>query len=348
MTTMGFKPDLLHFKFDFNDVVDLRYEDGYTICSEDQIDCNQNEWVVSLSRGKCVGDEVWADLHIHHCSNPTDELGFKFTMLVKNTQGETLEEKSYQFFLWEKYASDFLNLSSIFDSVTVRDNGENFLKDEDLCIDIFIQTRLGTNAKLVREQRLKHKTICTLQNKMLELMGNKDKADILTKVGGEEFYLHSLILENNASLLADYCKQNDIINDMDPNVFQMILKHVYSEYLPSDNEALAYGKELITVGKELIDAANRFELVELKDAVEHILVRERILDRRNAADYLVFADAQSCTLLKQYAISVFLLFAKDILKSDDSKSLRESGELLSEIIMMMVDQGYRVGGDIAS
>ena len=128
-----------------------------------------------------------------------------------------------------------------------------------------------------------------------------------------------MILDNSASLLADYCKQ-DAIKDMDPNVFQMILKHVYSEYLPDDNEVLANGKELITVGKDLIDAANRFELTELKDAVEQILVRERILDRRNAADYLVFADAQSCTLLKQYAFSVFLLFAKDILKSDDSKS----------------------------
>ena len=91
-----------------------------------------------------------------------------------------------------------------------------------------------------------------------------------------------MILDNSASLLADYCKQ-DAIKDMDPNVFQMILKHVYSEYLPDDNEVLANGKELITVGKDLIDAANRFELTELKDAVEQILVRERILDRRNAA-----------------------------------------------------------------
>ena len=55
--------------------------------------------------------------------------------------------------------------------------------------------------------------------------------------------------------------------------------------------------------KEIIDAANRYDVVGLKMAVENILVRERILDKKNVSDYILFSDAQSCALLKEYARS---------------------------------------------
>jgi len=71
--------------------------------------------------------------------------------------------------------------------------------------------------------------------------------------------------------------------------------------------------------------------------VEHALVRERILTMENVSDYILFADAQSCPLLKEYAITYFLLNAREVLKSEHSQCLRESGELLSEIMMIMTD-----------
>jgi hypothetical protein len=72
----------------------------------------------------------------------------------------------------------------------------------------------------------------------------------------------------------------------------------------------------------------------MKLAVENDLVRECIIDKTNVADYILFADAQSCALLKEYAISFLALHAKEILKSEHSKRLRESAELLSEIIVL--------------
>jgi hypothetical protein len=42
--------------------------------------------------------------------------------------------------------------------------------------------------------------------------------------------------------------------------------------------------------------------------VENILVQECVMTQENASDYiLLFADAQSCPLLKEYAVSFFLL-----------------------------------------
>ena len=54
--------------------------------------------------------------------------------------------------------------------------------------------------------------------------------------------------------------------------------------------------------------------------------------------YILFADAQSCPLLKEYAISYFLLHKSVVLKSEHSKELRESGELLAEIMLLMDNQ----------
>lgn len=147
-----------------------------------------------------------------------------------------------------------------------------------------------------------------------------------------------MILDNNAPILADYCKQNDgsdgATGDMDAYVFNTILEYVYSGCLSFGHDDDVF----FTAAKDFIDAANRFELVEFKMAIERVLVRERILDKTNVADYILFADAQSCPLLKEYAISFFALHAKEILNSDCSASLRESRELLSEIIKSMADQ----------
>ena len=49
---------------------------------------------------------------------------------------------------------------------------------------------------------------------------------------------------------------------------------------------------------------------------------------------ILFADAQSCPLLKEYAISYLTLNAQEVLQSESSKELRESSDLLSEIIVL--------------
>jgi hypothetical protein len=69
--------------------------------------------------------------------------------------------------------------------------------------------------------------------------------------------------------------------------------------------------------------------------VENGLVQNCVLTRENVSDFILFADAQCCPLLKEYAIAYFLLHYKTLLKSESSMRLRESGELLSEIMLLM-------------
>jgi hypothetical protein len=44
--------------------------------------------------------------------------------------------------------------------------------------------------------------------------------------------------------------------------------------------------------------------------VENKLVQVCIMDRKNVSDSILFAEAQSCALLKEYAKSFFLLHAR--------------------------------------
>jgi hypothetical protein len=158
---------------------------------------------------------------------------------------------------------------------------------------------------------------------------------VLFKVGTEEIRAHSLILHTSAPIIASYIEENQtdennavVITDMDPEVFRLILENVYSGKAPGDDAILKWGKEFL-------NAANKYELPALKMHVENTLVRERIMNKKNVSDWILFADAHSCPLLKEYAIFYFLLHAKEILRSEHSKRLRESGELLSEVIMLM-------------
>jgi hypothetical protein len=60
-----------------------------------------------------------------------------------------------------------------------------------------------------------------------------------------------------------------------------------------------------------------------------------VITKKNVSEYIVFADSKCCPLLKEYALSYFVLHYKDVLKSEHSKMLCESAELLKEIIVLM-------------
>ena len=92
-------------------------------------------------------------------------------------------------------------------------------------------------------------------------------------------------------------------------------------------------KKLCRVGKDIIDAANRFGVVGLKLAVESHLVQAMAISSKNVADWLIFADAKTCPLLKEQATDFFVSRSEDLLNSDASNQLRESPRLLAELMV---------------
>ena len=284
-----------------------------------------------IDRNDAVEEEcVSSSIYVRSKSSKFSKSAFKVDVHVLDKDGSIACERSYQygiyFYTWTSIrneGTDFLIRSLM--------KERDILHDGALCIDVTIQV-LDTADQL-------HQISNQHATRMLKLLESGEKADASFIIGDKTFNVHSPIIHANAPMLSDFLDQQDasaVIKDIHPEVFHIILKHIYTGVLPEmDKYCHAYMSEkMFDYGMELIDAANRFELIEMKIAVENVLVGERILTRKNVSDYILFAHAQSCPLLKEYAISYFMLHAREILQSEHSKRLRESAELLSEIIML--------------
>jgi hypothetical protein len=158
--------------------------------------------------------------------------------------------------------------------------------------------------------------------------------DVNFDVDREIFRAHSQILQANAPILSDFCKNCNrtseasvTIHGIAPMIFQLLLRFIYAGEMPDVGI-------IIAEGRSIIEAADKFELIKLKIATETQMVKNCVVDKTNAADYILFADARSCPLLKEYAISLFMLYAPNILRSEHSKNLRESAQLLEELLYL--------------
>ena len=121
------------------------------------------------------------------------------------------------------------------------------------------------------------------------------------------------------------------INDTSPEIFRMILEYIYGGKI----QGTYY---ILKNGKKIIDVANCYGLPGLKLIAESTLVSKCVIDVSNAADYILFAEAKICPLLKEYDIAYFVARSKDILKSDFLDELLESGSLMREIMSAMADK----------
>mmetsp|Transcript_3191 Transcript_3191/g.8149 ORF Transcript_3191/g.8149 Transcript_3191/m.8149 type:complete len:119 (-) Transcript_3191:436-792(-) len=70
-------------------------------------------------------------------------------------------------------------------------------------------------------------------------------------------------------------------------------------------------------------------------AAECALVRQNIIDVKNAAAWLQYADSKTCPLLKEYALSYFVTRARDVFKTESCESIRQCPRLLEEVMMAM-------------
>jgi hypothetical protein len=326
---MILKPVVLRFKFD--NFADLPSEVDEEVYSEVQTDCNGNKWRLSVAPGGdnrakkpgCIG------VYLFSQNEDSVKLDTRFAMCVKDANGKIVAEMNDFEFEFTSRKEGYGDLDFIQRSI-ILDAANNILQDEALFIEVTIQVK-DCDEDIYQPPN-------ALSERQLKLFKSGERSDVSFIVGDKVFPAHLGIIYANAPILADHCnetklgeKPKEVIKDVSPVIFQLILEYVYSGCFPSKNDALKYGKELI-------NAANKYELIELKMAVENLLVKERILTTKNVADYILFADAQSTPLLKEYAVSFFLLHCREVLESEHSKCLRDSAELLTEMMLLMNDE----------
>ena len=145
---------------------------------------------------------------------------------------------------------------------------------------------------------------------MNEMFNDVNSADVCfegssTDEGALSLYAHRLILEQCAPMLAAICGSNDdsgevvtvTINDVKPDIFRHLLFYVYGGSVPE--------YALKTHAKDIIDAADKYSIVNLKLAAEAAYVESTDISLDNAMDNLLYADSMNLALLKE-AVMNFL------------------------------------------
>ena len=273
--------------------------------------------------GRNIAPKGWITLIVISDSRNEDLVAAHFNIAVKNASGtiacDICGSSSYNAG-HVNWGRDCMKRDEIFHP------NNDILKDGALCFEVTIQ---------VKDRKDKHyDPKSKLSKRMVKLLESGDGADAFFKVGDQTFPVHSNILRINAPTLANLLDQEErssvSIEGISAPVFKLVLEYIYAEHRPTD-------KEIICHAKELFYAVNRYGLVDMKMIVEHTLVRECIFRKYNVCDWIIFADAQSCPLLKEYATSFLLLNAREVLKSEHSKRLRESSKLLAEMLMLVSD-----------
>ena len=83
-----------------------------------------------------------------------------------------------------------------------------------------------------------------------------------------------------------------IRDDTNPRVFRHVLRYIYGGSAPSN-------EEMVELGKDIIDACDQFDVVGLKISAETALVQKGVISVNNVADWIHYADAKTCPLLKE-------------------------------------------------
>ena len=151
-----------------------------------------------------------------------------------------------------------------------------------------------------------------------ELFNDQNTADVCFEVSSADegkretrntkpcvsFYAHRSIIQKCAPILAALCGSNNsggvvtaTVNDIKPEIFNHLLSYVYGRTIPEE--------ELKARAEDIIDAADKYSIVNLKLAAEAAYVESTDISLNNAMDILLYADSKNLALLKE-AIMNFL------------------------------------------
>jgi len=146
---------------------------------------------------------------------------------------------------------------------------------------------------------------------MLKVFNNEEMSDVTFEVGGEvesaasrrkrakttatTFHAFHAILRVNAPSLADMCRPGDEaavpINGVDPEVFKMVLYFCYGGKVSN--------YELAANAKAIMEAADRFGIVNLKLQAEAVLTEQTEITVDNMLDNLLYANSKNLALFQE-------------------------------------------------
>jgi hypothetical protein len=170
------------------------------------------------------------------------------------------------------------------------------------------------------------------QKLVLRMFMDINSSDVKFVVGEDDeappkiFHSHRFILEECAPALADLCKINENCDDghtivpiegINPEVFHRLLYHVYGGKIT----------DLTECAQDMIDAADKYDLPQLKLEAEDAYVYSTEITVDNLLFHILYADTRKCTTLKDAVID-FILDNEEEVSNKISVSVDESSRTL--------------------
>ena len=313
-------------------------------------------------RGECVDSEKFTcfghewRLELHPGGNENSDEGMVSVYLFKEPE----KSINIEYCICVKDCVDHKMIPSIFD--TLGRGYKNYAlrsKIMDSLVDgaLVIEVRMKLVDPTPKSQPFipENPSACKIIQGMFM---DEESADVVFEVGGQEvksnarkkaktlpvtFPAHRLILKECSPILAELCgSEGDKITpipipDVSPDVFRHMLFHLYGGKVADD--------DMKSHAKEIVDAADRYGIVDLKLAAEACLVKTTTLSIENLLDLLMYADSKNCALLKEAAMDFMLENKVEVLKK---VSLKDAPGGLVGDIFAAVARGEATSGNITS
>ena len=304
------------FMFHFHDFANLSTTRNHYVASP-KFTCSGHQWQLRVypgGGGHSDAAEGNVSLFLYNLSEKS--ITTRYGMKVIDKFGKARKDSSafkHEFTANKKSGSgwpDFISRSDILD------DSQNIL-DSNGTLTVVVYVEEEPTTVFVPDN--------PLVKRMQGMFNDQDTADVCFEVNtvGEKkdddddddgnkraktttpFYAHRTILQGCAPMLAAICGSNNErngvvtapVNDVRPYIFLQLLLYAYGFSLSKD--------ELKTHSKDIIDAADKYSIVNLKLAAEAAYVESTDISLDNAMDNLLYADAMNLALLKE-AVMNFL------------------------------------------
>ena len=343
-----------YFQFHFHDFANLSTMKEFYVASP-EFACNGHQWELHVYPG---GDSTAAEgnvsLFLAHLSKETITVRYGIKVIDKfgntkkaNTSAKRVFTASDNNWGWR----DFISRSDILDESqnVIYGNGTlTFVVSmEEEPTDVFVPK--NPLAKMMQDKFNDEAAADVCFEVSIVDEGKGERHNTKSSVS---FYAHRLILEICAPMLAALCGSNDSggvvtapVNDIKPEIFHHLLSYVYGGIISKE--------ELNAHAKDIIDAANKYSIVNLKLAAEAAYVQSTEISLDNAMDYLLYADSKSLALLKEavmnflaenpYEAADHILFTdcpghvmKDLLIAFGRSSKKDAGTKIDELTTLSV------------
>ena len=176
------------------------------------------------------------------------------------------------------------------------------------------------------------KSTLTLGQQLFKLSESQTGTDVTFVVGGHRIGAHRIILIARGSCFAELMQDlSDGVSEVpldgeDPRLFEILLRYLYTESLPSDFDYQADAIPMLKI-------ADKYSIVDLKMAMEaHIVKDKSIFTKDSAVDLLLLAHSHTCALLQEAATKLLSARIPAIIGTDDWNNLAKSPELLGEVV----------------